>query len=69
AWLGASEARVVVASLEDLWGETEPQNRPGTSGGANWSRRARHRLEEFDEQAEITGTLMRLAEFRVGSGP
>jgi 4-alpha-glucanotransferase len=69
AWLGASEARVVLASLEDLWGETEPQNRPGTSAGANWSRRARHRLEEFDDHDEITRTLMRLAEFRVGSEP
>ena len=38
--VGASAARVVSVSLEDLWLEPEPQNVPGTaSERANWTRR------------------------------
>lgn len=42
-FLGRSRARLVVANLEDLWGETEPVNVPGTQDG-NWRRRGRHDL-------------------------
>ncbi len=41
--LAQSPAEVVLLNLEDLWGETEPQNVPGTSTEhANWQRRAAH---------------------------
>ncbi|MGZ4213834.1 MAG: 4-alpha-glucanotransferase [Actinomycetota bacterium] len=50
--LGRSRARVVVAAMEDLWGETEQQNTPGTGRGfGNWERRARYSLEEVPEDA------------------
>ncbi|MGZ4205041.1 MAG: 4-alpha-glucanotransferase, partial [Actinomycetota bacterium] len=50
--LGRSRARVVVAAMEDLWGETQQQNTPGTGRGfGNWERRARYSLEEVPEDA------------------
>ena len=40
--LAASAAQLLVVNLEDMWGETEPQNLPGTSlEQPNWRRRAR----------------------------
>lgn len=47
--LGRSGAGLVLASLEDLWMETEPQNVPGTPAEDNWRRRTRRRLEEVTE--------------------
>lgn len=46
-WLAASGARLVVANLEDLWGELEPQNVPGTPQG-NWSRKGARAIDEPD---------------------
>lgn len=43
--LGSSEAGLVLATMEDLWLETEPQNVPGTLRAANWSRQARRPIE------------------------
>ena len=43
----------MIANLEDLWGELEPQNIPGTGAGTahpeqpNWRRKARHALERI----------------------
>ena len=43
--LASSAADLVVVDLEDLWGEHEPQNRPGTgTGAANWRRRGSRTL-------------------------
>ncbi len=48
ARLLASSARHVVVNLEDEWGETEPQNVPGTSmEEPNFRRRSRPSLEEI----------------------
>ncbi|HYC53721.1 MAG TPA: 4-alpha-glucanotransferase [Candidatus Binatia bacterium] len=48
AWLGRSDASIVLANLEDLWLEREPQNRPGTDAASgNWQRRAALSLEEI----------------------
>jgi 4-alpha-glucanotransferase len=58
AWLGASDASVVLASLEDLWLETEPQNRPGTPSDQNFRGRGRHGIDEID--TEIDGMLRAL---------
>ncbi len=46
--LGSSRAGLVLANLEDLWQETQPQNVPGTSHERpNWLRKARFDLETF----------------------
>jgi 4-alpha-glucanotransferase len=56
--LAAGPARVMVVSLEDLWGEREPQNRPGTyRERPNWRRRAARTFEEFRSDPEILGRL------------
>lgn len=55
--LGRTPARLVLVNLEDLWLEEEPQNEPGTSGSANWSRRARLTLEEMDEDPRVREAL------------
>jgi 4-alpha-glucanotransferase len=59
--LGSSKAKVVLATLEDLWGETRPQNTPGTQDEVpNWRRRARRSWEEFSQMPEIVETLKAL---------
>ncbi|NLF31013.1 MAG: 4-alpha-glucanotransferase [Planctomycetes bacterium] len=62
--LGRSAARVVLVNVEDLWLETQEQNRPGVDDPANWRSRARHRLEEFDALDAVAGRLRRLAAAR-----
>jgi 4-alpha-glucanotransferase len=58
AWLGASRAPVVLASLEDLWLEPEPQNVPGTADpNAMFRRRAAYGLEDLDAVASVKNTL------------
>jgi 4-alpha-glucanotransferase len=47
-WLGASDAAVVIAALEDLWLETEPQNRPGTPSDENFRHRGTYGFDELD---------------------
>ena len=59
AHLSSSPARMVMADLEDLWLETEPQNRPGTGAEAgNFLRRARHTFEEVQTDPEATQLLV-----------
>jgi 4-alpha-glucanotransferase len=61
AQLGASAARHVQVSFEDLWGETRPQNVPGTGPeAANWRRRAARTLPEVAADAGIDAVLARL---------
>lgn len=56
--LAESEAEIVMVDLEDLWFETEPQNRPGTGAEAgNFRRRARHTLEEALADPELAALL------------
>jgi 4-alpha-glucanotransferase len=57
--MAAVDAETVLVTLEDLWGELEPQNVPGTSGddAANWRRRARYSLEEMFELPGVRETL------------
>jgi 4-alpha-glucanotransferase len=62
-WLSESSADVVILNLEDLWGETSPQNIPGTGPGTahpdipNWRRRARYSLEEIVRDKKISRLL------------
>ena len=56
--LAGSPAEVVMIDLEDLWLETEPQNRPGTGPEAgNFRRRTRATLEEAMADPEIAVVL------------
>jgi 4-alpha-glucanotransferase len=65
AFLAASRAPFVVATLEDLWLETRPQNVPGTGPERpNWRVRMRHTVEELDDQEDVRRALRRIAELR-----
>ena len=47
-FLESSNASVVLHNLEDLWGETRPQNIPATtSEHANWRRRLRYSMDRL----------------------
>ncbi len=63
-FLAASPARLVLVSLEDLWGETEPQNRPGTTHPDNWRRRAALTLEAMREAPAVRGLLQEVDALR-----
>jgi 4-alpha-glucanotransferase len=63
--LARSGARLLVINLEDLWGETLPQNVPGTRDERpNWRRKARLAFEEFSVRADVVETLRRIDELR-----
>ena len=67
--LAASPARMVLINLEDLWGETEPQNVPGTHDERpNWRRKARYTFEELSAQPEVVDVLRRVDEIRKEGG-
>jgi 4-alpha-glucanotransferase len=64
-WLGTSSARFVLANLEDLWGESQPQNTPGTwLERCNWRRKARYTLEQFRNLPEVVSALYNLEQAR-----
>ena len=48
-YLAASDARMMLVNLEDLWLENEPQNVPGTMGPdwSNWRRKLTRSLDDF----------------------
>ncbi len=63
--LGASEAECVIVTLEDLWGETDPQNTPGTDQERpNWTRRARLSLEQMQAERRVVSALTGIARAR-----
>jgi 4-alpha-glucanotransferase len=61
--LAASAALLVQVDLEELWGEDQPQNRPGTIEG-NWRRRARLTLEEAQVDDAVVSMLRLINELR-----
>lgn len=64
-YLAASDARLVMVNLEDLWGETERQNMPGTVDEyPNWRRKARLDMDEFTTQPDVVDVLRRVDELR-----
>lgn len=65
--LAASDAEVVLVTLEDLWGETRPQNVPGTCGDHNWRRRAARTLESILADRSLAETLQDLARLRTAT--
>jgi 4-alpha-glucanotransferase len=64
-FLGRSGAGLVLASVDDLWMETEPQNVPGTPATMNWRQRARLPLSAIG-QGEAGRLLRALNEARRG---
>lgn len=69
-WLGESEASTVVVTLEDLWAEHRPQNRPGTGPEVpNWRRRMTRTLEELRDDPAIAHRLQRLRASRPRGTP
>lgn len=63
--LAASPARMVLVNLEDLWGETRPQNVPGThTERPNWRRKARLSFEEFSIRDDVLDLLREVDELR-----
>jgi 4-alpha-glucanotransferase len=65
SFLAASQARLVLANLEDLWLETQPQNVP-TIGKEypNWRRKARYTFEQFCQLPQVVDTLLTVNELR-----
>ncbi len=61
--LAASDSPLLLATLEDCWGEARPQNTPGTGADwANWKRRMTQSLEQImrsDRIEKVTDTLQR----------
>ncbi len=67
ALLADSRARLVLVNLEDLWGETRPQNIPGTGDERpNWRRKARFPIEEIERMPGVAETLLALDARRRG---
>lgn len=63
--LAASRVRAVIATLEDLWSETEPQNVPGTGHERpNWRRKARYPFEAFSRMPVVTEALAEIDQRR-----
>jgi 4-alpha-glucanotransferase len=64
-FLAASPAPAVVLNLEDLWGERQPQNVPGSGRRyPSWRRKARLGLEEFSRQPKIVRLLREVDNLR-----
>jgi len=56
--LARSDSDTLLVNLEDLWGETRPQNTPGTyEERANWKLRAGLDLESMKEDERVVGAL------------
>ena len=65
SYLATSKAGVVIANLEDLYLETEPQNVPGTwKERPNWLRKAKHGIEEIRENPQVLRILRELDRLR-----
>jgi 4-alpha-glucanotransferase len=69
--LAAGDVETLLVNVEDLWGELEPQNVPGTSGEGshNWVRRARYALDELFALPAVRDTLERIDDLRREGGP
>jgi len=66
--LGDGDAPAVIVGIDDLLGDTEPQNVPGTTvERPNWVRRLALTLEELTSDEEVGGLLDRLQSARLAS--
>jgi 4-alpha-glucanotransferase len=69
--LSASPARLVLVNVEDLWGETSPQNVPGTCDERpNWRQKAAYDLESFCQMPVVLRAFQDMSHQRRGGvGP
>jgi len=68
AFLGASQARLVLINLEDLWLETEAQNMPGTRDECpNWRRKSQYRLATLRRLPQVVDVLREVDRLRRGA--
>jgi 4-alpha-glucanotransferase len=58
--LAASDARFVIVTLEDLWGELRPVNVPGITTRPNWRGRAARSLEQLRASDDVLEVLKRV---------
>ena len=66
--LGHGESALVLVTLEDLWGELEPQNVPGTPvDRPNWVHRCRDTLTDLGDDDAVQGAFTRLEAAREGA--
>lgn len=64
-FLANSQAGVVLLNLEDFWGETEPQNVPGTGvDQPNWRRKTRLDVDQIVSNPDIADLLEELNSIR-----
>jgi 4-alpha-glucanotransferase len=69
-FLGQSKAEIVLINVEDLWGETLPQNVPGTcSERSNWCRKLRYSIKEAAANPQVRHLLQLVADARGQSRP
>ncbi len=67
--MGRGDARAVIVTLEDLWGEIAPQNTPGTGRERpNWRRKAGLSLEQMQASRKVVESLRALAAARAEGG-
>jgi len=65
SFLAASQARIVLINLEDLWLETQPQNVPSTKKEyPNWRRKTRYTFEQFCQLPHVVDILLTVNELR-----
>ncbi len=58
AQLGRSPATFVMVNFEDLWGETRPQNMPGTTHQyRNWQKRFLLSIDDWQQNADVAEAL------------
>jgi 4-alpha-glucanotransferase len=66
--LGGSDAALVMVTLEDLWGEHDPQNVPGTSRERlNFCRRLAVGIDELEQATALLAPLARLRTARLAA--
>lgn len=65
SFLAASQARIFLINLEDLWLETQPQNVPSTKEEyPNWRRRTKYTFEQFCQLPHVVDTLLTVSGLR-----
>ncbi|MGH9045991.1 MAG: 4-alpha-glucanotransferase, partial [Acidimicrobiales bacterium] len=70
AHLASSEAELLMVDLQDLWGEMEQDNRPGTGvEGGNWRHRSARNLEELRSDPGVAAMISTVERRRALSIP
>ncbi|MFU8830503.1 MAG: 4-alpha-glucanotransferase, partial [Phycisphaerales bacterium] len=66
-YIAQSDAELALVNVEDLWGETRPQNVPGTSNQyPNWRHKLALTMSEITGDEHLAAILEDLARLRSG---